>query len=49
VMFKLESRHKLDAQSKDAVNQGPQRMPSGTWVTGRSGGWDDQRWNRRFR
>lgn len=49
ILFKLESRHLADAQSKDAVNQGPQRMPAGSWTTSRSSGHDYSRWNRRFR
>ena len=48
-LFKLEARAKVDAMSKDAINQGPQRMPSGTWVQSRLAGSGVSRWNDRFR
>lgn len=48
ILFKLESRAKIDAQSKDAMNQGPQRMPMGTWAGSRGHSTQRSRWNGRF-
>lgn len=47
-LFKLESRAKMEAMSKDAQNEGPQRPPWGTWVRSR-GKVNGARWNDRFR
>jgi hypothetical protein len=48
-LFKLESRAKAEAQSKDAMNEGPKSMPAGSWVMSRLGGASGSRWNDRFR
>lgn len=47
-LVKLEARAKIDAMSKDAMNEGTRKPPPGTWVTSRGRGTTNSRWNGRF-
>lgn len=48
-LFKLESRAKIEAMSKDAQNEGPQRPPYGSWVRSRGSMVNASGWNEKFR
>lgn len=44
-LSKMERRLKQDAASKDAMEEAPGRMPSGTWVRSRTSGRIQPNWN----
>jgi len=47
-LVKLEARAKVDAMSKDAMNEGTRKPPPGTWVMSRGSRLTTSRWNGRF-